>query len=271
MYIVYLDEFGHIGPYVSTRDPKYKTHPIFGIAGFVIPAENVRKFSSFFYFIKKSILAPKIDRADCHPSEFEEKASSLFKASQFNKNKKVKREKSRAIFRLIEKVENLGGFFIYVGIEKHQSPEESNSKGLYKQVLKETIKRIDDEMESRRSNFLIVLDQQDDMNEKKSSTSNMRHELVKQASFSMCGDDKRRRLIEPPIQAESHLYQTVQFADWVCGIVSKFSFYELEPEEKESYKVFHDLFKERLDRSGRRCGIRKVKVKDISPEDTDPI
>ena len=39
-YLACLDEFGHIGPYVSKEDPKYHDSPVFGFAGFVLPAEE---------------------------------------------------------------------------------------------------------------------------------------------------------------------------------------------------------------------------------------
>ena len=45
-YFAYLDEFGHIGPYVSRADPRYKESPVFGLAGFVLPAAEVRHGSS---------------------------------------------------------------------------------------------------------------------------------------------------------------------------------------------------------------------------------
>ena len=36
----YLDEFGHIGPYVARQHPSYKESPVFGLAGFVLPAKR---------------------------------------------------------------------------------------------------------------------------------------------------------------------------------------------------------------------------------------
>ena len=33
--IAYLDEFGHVGPYVVRRDPRPNDSPVFGLAGFV--------------------------------------------------------------------------------------------------------------------------------------------------------------------------------------------------------------------------------------------
>ena len=45
-YFAYLDEFGHVGPYVARTDPKYRESPVFGLAGFVLPAEEVRGFGT---------------------------------------------------------------------------------------------------------------------------------------------------------------------------------------------------------------------------------
>lgn len=54
-YIVYLDEFGHVGPYVDVNHSTYKTHPVFGLGGFVLPIEEVRSFSSFFFNLKQNL------------------------------------------------------------------------------------------------------------------------------------------------------------------------------------------------------------------------
>jgi hypothetical protein len=48
LYIAYLDEFGHIGPYVSHDHPRHKTHPVFGLGGVVLPYYQVRQFTTFF-------------------------------------------------------------------------------------------------------------------------------------------------------------------------------------------------------------------------------
>ena len=44
--IAYLDEFGHVGPYVSRTHPRHNDSPVFGFAGFVMPAEEVRGFGT---------------------------------------------------------------------------------------------------------------------------------------------------------------------------------------------------------------------------------
>ena len=55
-YFAYLDEFGHIGPYVSGEDSRYNESPVFGLAGFVLPSEQVRGFGTWFFQRKCELL-----------------------------------------------------------------------------------------------------------------------------------------------------------------------------------------------------------------------
>ena len=55
-YFAYLDEFGHIGPYVSREDSRYNESPVFGLAGFVLPSEQVRGFGTWFFQRKCELL-----------------------------------------------------------------------------------------------------------------------------------------------------------------------------------------------------------------------
>ena len=48
-YFAYLDEFGHIGPYVTRQHPRHNDSPVFGLAGFVMPSENLRGFGTWFF------------------------------------------------------------------------------------------------------------------------------------------------------------------------------------------------------------------------------
>lgn len=251
-YVVYLDEFGHIGPYVSANDPKHKTHPIFGLAGIALPVDKVRRFSSFFYQLKNNLLDLEIKRDGVHPSVWEKKGSSLYTEVNVRKYKALR----DATFRLFNRIRQDGGFVIYVGIEKHLPPEQANAKGLYKKVMHEMIKRLDEEFQQRNAKFMMLLDQQDDM---QSSGQNIgiRGEIVKGAAISMFGEDGRKTLIEPPVQAESHLYQTLQCADWICGLVGRLERFHCEPEVVPTYDIFEKYFRQRLKQVSLRSSVRK--------------
>jgi long-subunit acyl-CoA synthetase (AMP-forming) len=84
------------------------------------------------------------------------------------------------------------------------------AKRLYHAILREAIKRLDQYTEQQQAHFMLILDEKD---------HSFRKEIVEEASIQMFGSKQRSRLIEPPIQAESHLYQTLQCADWLCGLI----------------------------------------------------
>src|SRR5262245_36938514 len=62
-YIAYLDEFGHIGPFVSRTHPKHNASPVFGLGGLLLPVDRVRPFATWFYQLKCNLLAFEIERA----------------------------------------------------------------------------------------------------------------------------------------------------------------------------------------------------------------
>jgi hypothetical protein len=193
--------------------------------------------------------------AGIHPANWEKKGSSLYT----KKNVEKYRELRSATYRLFNRIKADGGFVIYVGIEKHLSVELSSPKGLYKQVMHEMIKRLDSECEARKSKFMIMLDQQDDMQEC-GKDKGLRYEIVKGAAQSMFGADGRKNLIEPPVQAESHLYQTLQCADWICGLVGRLTRYEVESQHFPDHKIFETYFSDRLRQVARRSSIRKKAI-----------
>jgi hypothetical protein len=136
----------------------------------------------------------------------------------------------------------------YVGLQKTHPPETHDSKALYRAVLKEAIKRLDDFCGRSECQFMIVLDELKDRK--------FREEIVAEASVEMFGAARRTRMIEPPIQAESHLFQTVQCADWICGLVGRAACYLIAPTEYEDLIWVPKYFSRRLARVAPISGIR---------------
>ncbi|MBP8174548.1 MAG: hypothetical protein KAY06_11190, partial [Aeromonadaceae bacterium] len=93
--------------------------------------------------------------------------------------------------------------------------------------------------------LMIIIDEHSD-----------RRKIVEAASVEMFGSQARRSLIEPPAQVESHLYQTIQCADWLCALYGRLSHYLCEPVAKPEFQVFEKYFLERLKQSQRRSSIR---------------
>ena len=63
MYFAYLDEFGHIGRYISRDYAQHNDSPVFGLAGLVIPAAKVRWFATWVFRRKNEVFASEITRS----------------------------------------------------------------------------------------------------------------------------------------------------------------------------------------------------------------
>ncbi len=244
-YFAYLDEFGHIGPYLSRSDPRYGDSPVFGLAGFVLPSEEVRGFGTWFFQRKCELLAFEINRSGKHPALWEKKGASLYTVANVSKYPELRKFTNR----LFNKVERLNGFIFYVGIRKTASPDRHDPNHLYTRVLLEAIKRIDAFCAADNqpaSNFALALDEHD-----------QRSKLITDAARSMYGtEDPRRHLIEPPFHLESHRYQTVQAADWIAGLVGRLGAIWKDPSAYPENDVFRRYFEHRLNHVSRRSGIR---------------
>lgn len=244
-YFTYLDEFGHIGPYVSRQDPKYKESPVFGLAGFTLPSERVRDFGTWFFQRKCELLSWEIRNSEEYPARWEKKGSSLYTV----KNIEQYREVRRVTNRLFNKIDALGGFIFYVGVRKTKPPEAHEPNELYKAILGEAIKRIDQFCEydcDPPEDFILILDQHQ-----------QRPELVTRAAQAMYGaEEPRRHLIEPLFQGESHRYQTLQAADRIAALVGRLGAYWADRTSYPENHVFRQYFEHRLNRVSRRSGVR---------------
>ncbi len=66
-------------------------------------------------------------------------------------------------------------------------------------------------------------------------------------------DQKCRTLIEPPLQGESHLFQTLQCADWICGLVGRLTAYSVAAAEYPDWDIFGKYFSERIAKVSLPC------------------
>ena len=244
-YLAYLDEFGHVGPYVGRQHPRYKTSPVFGFAGLVLPVDEVRGFGTWFFQRKCELLHFELARSGKHPALWEKKGSSLYTAVNVERYPQLRMFTNR----LFNQIETVGGFVLYVGVKKTAAPAEHDSNRLYTRVLLEAVKRIDQFCEvdcTPSANFLLALDEHD-----------QRSALITEVPRSMyAGPPPRRRLIEPLFNLESHRYQTIQAADWIAGLVGRLGAIWADPGAYPENAVFCRYFEQRLKRVNRRSGIR---------------
>lgn len=150
--------------------------------------------------------------------------------------------------RFLNKIASCGGQVIYVGLHKQAAVEDHKPLRLYLAVLKEMLKRLNSlcEHNLEKSDFLIVMDEHQE-----------RESLLTEASRAMFSKDSpRRRLIEPPFQVESHRYQTVQAADWLCGLIGRLGPYWVSPQEFSDWEPMEQYFGPRIRQVSIRSGIR---------------
>lgn len=245
-YIVYLDDFGHIGPYISKTDLHHKTSPIFGLAGLILPVREARPFATWFFKLKCNLLGFEISRDGEHPAKWEKKGSALYTTKNIERYPELR----QATNRILNKIYWGHGKLFYVGTKKTYGVAGHNSEALFLSTLREAIKRLNAFCERRNASFQIVIDQ---------TSETFRNSAVEAAGIAMFGDLHATRLIEPPMQVESHLYQTLQCADWICGLIGRYGCYITEPKEFSEFEWAKRYFEHRIKTASTRSGIRIMK------------
>lgn len=241
LYFAYLDEFGHIGPYIAREDPKHNDSPVFGLGGMILPYSSVRQFSTWFYQLKCQLLKWEIEQSGQHPATWEKKGSALFTTVNVGKYRQVR----VAANRILNKIRESGGHVFYVGLQKNRPVAEFNSQALYLTVLGEAMKRLNQYAYQHHGEMMIVMDEHQD-----------REAILTRASQAMFGATPRRRIVEPPFQVESERYQTCQCADWLCGLIGRIGAFQARPDEWADMDWTQTYFQDRVDAASARSSIR---------------
>jgi hypothetical protein len=245
IYIAYLDEFGHVGPYISRQHPKHNDHPVFGLAGLVLPAYAVRGFGTWFFKRKCELLDWELKRSGKHPAHWEKKGSALYTTVNIEKYSELRQFTNR----FLNKIRQIGGFVFYVGLEKPHTEKNYVSNAVYYRILLETIKRLNEHCAAQANQpvrFMLIMDEHD-----------LRDQLITKAAQVMYRpNEPMHALIEPPFQIESHRYQTCQAADWIGGLIGRLSAYWVAKNEFSENEIFYRYFHERIKTAAYRSGIR---------------
>lgn len=232
MHLAFLDEFGHCGPYIARSDPRYNQSPVFGLAGYVIPHIEARNFATFVLKLKSTMLAADLAHVRKHPATWEKKGSALITTKNIRKYAHIREGLSRFLNELYKR----RGRIFWYGREKYLSPEQSRPSGLYATVLGHSIRSLNDFVEGNNSQFMMILDQHSD-----------RIRLIETAAKTMFSpENPTRSLIEPPFEVESHLYQTIQAADWIATLVGRLLTHQVAPQAYSDWEWSERLFGEKV-------------------------
>ena len=247
--MAYLDEFGHDGPYIARSHNRFRTSPVFGLAGAIIPADQARYFSTAFFKQKCHLFEKEILHSSKNAAQWEKKGSDLFKPSKISKVWEIRNSFNRLTNQLYNRH---NGYLFYVGTEKQDDPQKHNSTKLYQSTLREAIKRVDRFCSDRNAQFVLCLDYHSN-----------RAQMVKTCAIEMHGA-ARKTLIEPVFHAESDLYQSLQFADWVAAVVGKMYAYKCRPTEFSENEPFKRYFEARIRRASLASGVRLQKIENTA-------
>lgn len=235
-YIAYLDEFGHIGPYVSRTHAVHKTSPVFGLGGLLLPASEVREFAIHFYKLKCRLLAYDLEHSNpgkVPAYRWEKKGSQLYSVRNVERYAELR----SMTFRLLKYIKKVGGHVFYTGEHKVTDPVAHDSAETFRRQLLQSVRKIDRYCVQEGATFILVLDEQ-------KAGDDWRERNVEACTLAMFNDasEKCRAMIEPPLQGESYLFQTLQCADWICGLIGRLTALSVAPDEFKDWQVFERYF-----------------------------
>jgi len=174
------------------------------------------------------MFARELQNYDDNPATWEKKGSDFLNRKNIEKYAHLR----EGVRRLLNRIERSDSRIIYYGRQKYQAPEISSSAGLYSTVLSYQIRAVDSYCVKSNQQFMMILDQHSD-----------RIKLLKTAAKTMFSANAPARcLIEPPFQVESHLYQTIQAADWIATLIGRIEAYRALPNQYADWEWAEKYF-----------------------------
>jgi len=229
---VYLDEFGHIGPYMSRTAKRFNESPVFGLAGIILHEATVRPFATKFLQLKQHVFKAEIKNSGVQASHWEKKGIEIFTAKKLARYPHFR----STGFRVLNYVRGVGGKVFYYGREKIAGRTDLNAAGLYTTVLGHTLRQLENYSVASKCNFVVVVDEH-----------SARKQLLVTALKTMYdADNPARHLISPPFEVESYINQNIQAADWVAAIVGRLWAHQLRPKEFQDHAKFKGYFWDRI-------------------------
>ena len=238
MLFVYLDEFGHVGPWTGRYGRKHNESPVFGLAGIILPERAIRPFASFILDQKKYTFASDLKASGKMAARWEKKGTSFIRPKPIREYNSLR----LMMGRVLRRIDSLGGAAFYYGREKVRDKMDGNATGLYTTCLSHSLRNLDAYASARNQPFAVVIDQH-----------SARKALLECASKTMFGKEPARQLASPPFEVESHFDQNIQAADWVATLVGRLSAFAAVPEEFPDYEHIARVFHPQLQKVERAC------------------
>ena len=220
MLLAYIDEIGETGAFVSKTDPRYKTSPAFGYAGFVIPAEKARQFGSIFVQEKRTLFATDLIGVE-NPGQWERKGADIFRPHTHTNYP----QQIRVFNGLVQRALDLGAFVFFYADEKPLGTPGQTQLDIEVRetaAMRETLNRLCSHAEHHDQNLMVLIDQINESQRAKRLPNMYGHILGRAAERQ-----EMRRIIEPPMHVDSTLSANIQFADWIAAAITRAIEYQL--------------------------------------------
>jgi hypothetical protein len=208
VFLLYLDEFGHPGPY-DPSDTRHRHHPLFGFAGVAIEATSWRDLDRSFLRLKLRYYAEEIRKAQIvagiRPERWEPKQLRSRRDRRFAAD-------------VLGLVRSCRGTLFAYGCVKRASPRAHGAHALYNSQVQgalETYERFLRSIADRqRGQGVAIVDRR----------SESQNQLVLESAQShLFANPYMRqadaRVIETPLLVATEWYHGVQLADVVGGVV----------------------------------------------------
>ena len=249
MLIAYIDEVGEAGAFISKDHKRFKTSPVFGYAGFVIPERYVHDISRDVASTKQLFHSLLCGDSEEEPGNYvptwERKGSDILSKHAMRRAGRQEVVELRSLLARISS--NYGGKLFYFVREKPiGSPgqvwgkDTGNSWEAMREertleCLSEAINRLCRYAEHEDQNILLF---QDMINEKQRF-----HQVTRSYAhiYSRIKEHQEMlRILEAPAYIDSELSTNIQCADWVAALIGRACDYQLIP--GSSYKWVAETF-----------------------------
>jgi hypothetical protein len=210
MFILYVDEFGHDGIWDPT-DSKRDHHPLFGLAGLVIPGENARGFDRGYLRLKQQFF----------PWEMKQYHQAGKRFERFEPKRLKNKRDIRFAAAVLELVKKCRGSGFINGVEKSPGPAGYDANTAYNVHMKGILSGFERFLRHRGSKLagvgLVVMDQRHVAKDEKVLSAAQFHLFSRTPSYTSAFS----RIVETPLLVPSHFYHGVQAADTFARVVGK--------------------------------------------------
>ena len=204
MFVLYLDEFGHDGAW-NPVDPRNAHHPLFGLAGFAIPADSCRDFDRSFLRLKRQFFAREIERA---------RIVDGLRAERFEHKELANRRDVRFTVAVLRAIGAARGTVFAHGREKAVDPH--SDPRLYGQTMQGLMRVYERFLRQKGRSVgrgIVVIDRRSESRDVELLSWAQSHLFSWGGTF--------QRIVETPLLVRSEWYHGVQAADVVARAVGR--------------------------------------------------